>query len=101
MIGKEFQQLQREIHQKEDELDKLQMLHIKETGHRHIISGPPPFTKKTIDSPPLGIMPKTIHDQKRAIGILEAMQRYVSMDKAIPTEWFDELMYLYSADVRL
>ena len=40
MTKKELQQLQREIHQKEDELNELQMLHIKETGRRYIISGP-------------------------------------------------------------
>lgn len=42
MTKKEFQQLQREIHQKEDELAELQKLHIKETGRRYIISGPLP-----------------------------------------------------------
>ena len=45
--------------------------------------------------PPLGLKPKTIHDQQRAIEILEAMKRYVLADKAIPNEWIGELGNLY------
>ena len=46
MTKKELQQLQKEIHQKEDGLNKLQMLHVKETGRRYIVFGPlPPVGK--------------------------------------------------------
>lgn len=52
-----------------------------------------------MDKPPLGIMSKTIHDQRRAIALLEAMERYVDMDRAIPVEWIDELKCLYGSKV--
>ena len=48
-----------------------------------------------MDKPPLGITPKSIHDQSRAIDILKAMKRYVYANKAIPTEWINELKRLY------
>ena len=45
--------------------------------------------------PPLGLKPKEIHDQQRALEILEAMKRYVLADEPIPTDWFNELSFLY------
>ncbi len=45
--------------------------------------------------PPLGIVPKFIHDRQRASQILEAMNRYIKEGFAIPSEWVDELrMYI-------
>lgn len=44
--------------------------------------------------PPLGLIPKHIHDTMRKKEILEAMQRYTDAGKAIPVEWLDELRSL-------
>ncbi len=41
--------------------------------------------------PPLGLMPREIHIQKRAADILEAMLRYVREGLEIPQDWRDEL----------
>ncbi|MBR4614870.1 MAG: hypothetical protein IKO55_04635 [Kiritimatiellae bacterium] len=43
------------------------------------------------EPPPLGLMPRKIHVQRRTVDILEAMLRYVSAGLAIPDEWKDEL----------
>ena len=51
--------------------------------------------EKAMEKPPLGLTPKSIHDQGRAVDILEAMKRYVYADKPIPVEWIDELRRLY------
>lgn len=45
--------------------------------------------------PPLGLMPKNLHDVKRALDILDAMERYASVQKPIPLEWVQELKMLY------
>lgn len=50
--------------------------------------------KKTCKKPPIGIVPRRIHDDERKIAIFEAMKRYSLNDVAIPTEWIDELMEL-------
>lgn len=50
--------------------------------------------------PPLGLIPKHIHDTKRKKEILEAMQRYTDAGKSIPVEWLDELRSL-STDTNL
>ncbi len=47
------------------------------------------------EKPPIGLIPRSIHDQKRALEILEAMQRYVRSHKAVPKEWIEELSQLY------
>ena len=47
-----------------------------------------------MDKPPLGLMPRSIHRDHRIKEILEAMQRYADKQKAIPEEWFEELMEL-------
>ena len=46
MTEKELFQLRTRIYQKEDELNELQKLHIKEPGRRYIISGPLPRAEK-------------------------------------------------------
>lgn len=43
----------------------------------------------------IGLKPKKIHDQNRALEIISAMKRYVFCDIAIPVDWFNELRYLY------
>lgn len=43
--------------------------------------------------PPLGLMPREIHDMNRGLEILDAMKRYIESDKTIPKEWFEELQY--------
>jgi hypothetical protein len=45
--------------------------------------------------PPIGLKPKTIHDQQRGLEILAAMTRYVEANKTIPEEWVYELDALY------
>jgi DNA-directed RNA polymerase subunit RPC12/RpoP len=45
--------------------------------------------------PPIGLKPKNIHDQERALEILAAMTRYVEANKTIPEAWVYELDTLY------
>ena len=49
----------------------------------------------TSKRPPLGLMPKKIHDEKRIESILEAMIRYTKEGKSIPPEWISELWSFY------
>ena len=46
---------------------------------------------KPEQKPPLGITPRFIVDELRAIDILNASIRYVLSKKHIPTEWLFEL----------
>lgn len=50
--------------------------------------------QKIYKKPPIGIVPRRIHDDERKIAIFEAMKRYSLSDVVIPTEWIDELMEL-------
>jgi len=45
--------------------------------------------------PPIGLMPKAIHDTKRALSILEAIDRYATAAKPVPIEWVQELANLF------
>lgn len=47
--------------------------------------------QKTFPKPPLGLTPKFIHDKKRIIEILDAMERYSYQRFPIPIEWVEEL----------
>jgi hypothetical protein len=49
------------------------------------------------EKPLIGLMPREIHRQHRALEIIEAMTRYVRANKAIPQEWLDELAELCGA----
>jgi len=49
---------------------------------RHII-----FQSK----PPLGLVPRWMHDSQRVGEILEALMRYNEAGKPFPQEWLDEL----------
>ncbi len=57
------------------------------------------MTVKVEKKPPLGIMPKEIHRDKRIDDILEAMNRFEENDKAIPKSWRDELFGLISVAI--
>jgi hypothetical protein len=46
---------------------------------------------KASEIPPLGLRPRFIVDERRAIEIVEAMTRYVENAKPIPNEWLAEL----------
>ena len=41
--------------------------------------------------PPLGLMPRAIHDFNRIREIVEAIERYSDAEKPIPLEWVGEL----------
>jgi hypothetical protein len=41
-------------------------------------------------APPLGLMPRHIHDEKRITAIKAAIERYSEANKAIPIEWITE-----------
>lgn len=47
--------------------------------------------------PPLGLIPRDVYMQNRALDILAAMGRYVRADKPIPDEWFSELQSIYGS----
>ena len=49
------------------------------------------------NKPPLGLKPRNILMQERALDIISAMERYVRADKPIPDEWFDELRDIYGS----
>ena len=42
-------------------------------------------------------IPRDTHNQKRALEIIAAMDRYVRANKPIPGEWVDELRDMYEA----
>ena len=44
--------------------------------------------------PPLGVMPRWIHDQKRLHALYEAMERYKERHFPIPKEWENEYQEL-------
>lgn len=50
----------------------------------------------TTSAPPLGLMPRSIHNQHRAQEIVAAMDRYIDASKKIPRAWIEELMEIYS-----
>ena len=51
-----------------------------------------------LEKPPLGLIPKYVHDQERAVEIFDAMYRYSAHDKPIPIEWIVELQDLYQEE---
>lgn len=50
------------------------------------------------DRPPLGLRPKFIANQPRAIEIIDAMKRYVEHGKLIPLDWINELIDIYGTN---
>jgi hypothetical protein len=47
--------------------------------------------------PPLGIMPKKYHDEKRFIELCGAIKRYYDAEFPIPIEWIEEWNELVKA----
>ena len=47
-------------------------------------------------APPIGLVPRFVRDQERALEILAAMSRYVRDGKKIPRAWLGELAEIYS-----
>lgn len=44
-----------------------------------------------MEKPPIGLMPRTIHELGRIADIIEAMERYSKAEMPIPCEWIEEL----------
>lgn len=44
--------------------------------------------------PPIGIIPRYIHDERRLKELTEAMNRYTKAGIPIPCEWVDEYAYI-------
>lgn len=42
-------------------------------------------------TPPVGVKPRKLHDEQRALDLLAAMVRYVTHERRIPSEWIEEL----------
>ena len=49
---------------------------------------------ETVPMPPLGLTPKFIHNKKRVLEILDAMERYSYVRFPAPIEWVEELREL-------
>lgn len=43
-----------------------------------------------IEKPPLGLMPRKIHDERRLHDVANAINRYIAHGYEIPTEWVEE-----------
>jgi len=56
--------------------------------------GPMPPPKPKPAKLPLGLRPRRIHDEERVLAIIEAMRRYVSVGRTVPSEWVVELSLL-------
>lgn len=44
-----------------------------------------------MEKPPIGLMPRPIHELKRITDIIEAMERYSEAQMPVPKEWIEEL----------
>ena len=47
--------------------------------------------QESSEKPPLGIMPKWLHDEKRMYEIIKAVARYGEANMPVPFEWMEEL----------
>jgi len=67
---------------------KLYDLHIP----FHIVENTPDWFKvvSDLDKPPLGLMPRYIHNEKRLEDIKNAISRYSDAGREIPREWIEE-----------
>lgn len=54
-------------------------------------------SSENMTAPPLGLMPKWLHDERRMREILDAMDRYAAAKMPVPVEWISELRDLISA----
>ncbi|MEK5008799.1 hypothetical protein MHI11_16735 [Bacillus sp. FSL K6-3312] len=53
-----------------------------------------------VKEPPLGIIPKFIHDERRAEDLVAAIERRISARSEIPLEWFEEYNNLIKHQVK-
>ena len=42
------------------------------------------------EKPPIGLMPRHLHIEKRIFDIKDAMNRYIDQKVPIPLEWYEE-----------
>lgn len=45
----------------------------------------------SMKKPPIGLMPRWVHDMQRAVDLVNAIDRYANAGMSIPKEWIDEL----------
>lgn len=50
--------------------------------------------------PPLGVIPKFIHDERRAEDLVAAIERRITERLEIPLEWFEEYNNLLESQVK-
>lgn len=50
------------------------------------------------EKPPIGIKPREIHNQERALELSAAVHRYIAANKMVPREWLLELSDLYGSE---
>ena len=64
----------------------------------HFVPVDEPKPEPELKKPPLGLIPRYIHEQKvtreRVIEIWKAIERYQKEQKGIPLEWYEELSEL-------
>lgn len=48
--------------------------------------------------PPIGIKPRKIHNQERALELCAAVHRYIAANKTVPREWLLELSDLCESE---
>ena len=53
-----------------------------------------------LKKPPLGLEPRWIHDSRRAMAILDAIERYTDANMSIPKKWVEELKDLFNVYFR-
>lgn len=72
---------------------------MKQTFEKHIIDHrlyqPGEKPPECLERPPIGLVPKTLHDRMRTFSIIDAMERYASANKPVPVEWVHELISLH------
>ena len=61
--------------------------------------GPITHVPPVVAKPPLGLMPRKMHNIMRGIAILNAMKRYTENEMPIPEEWLAELQDLSKYNV--
>ena len=52
------------------------------------------------EKPPVGIMPRAIHNKYRVNDLIDAMARYTKEGRNIPREWINELDDINSFNIR-
>jgi hypothetical protein len=58
----------------------------------------PDLNKLKEEKPPIGIKPREIHDQERALEVSAAVHRYIAANRRVPREWLLELCDLYGSE---